>query len=129
VPAPVVAAPAAKAKPVDDSKVLKGVSFKSGSAQLNPESIAVLARVATRLKASPDDKFEIRGHTDSLGDAEENRDLSMRRAISVRDSLIQMGVAASQLSAVGYGEDDPLVSNRTSRGRRRNRRVELHKIN
>jgi outer membrane protein OmpA-like peptidoglycan-associated protein/opacity protein-like surface antigen len=128
VKAPVAAPVVAAKTPVDDSKVLKGVTFKSGSAQLAPGSITVLVEVAARLQATPQEKFEIRGHTDSAGDAEDNRDLSMRRAISVRDSLIQMGVADSQLKAVGYGEDEPLVSNSTSQGRSRNRRVELHKV-
>lgn len=140
MPAPVTVEPKAAPAPApevaaavivyaDDKDVLEGVSFKSGSAQLTAASIGVLAEVASRLRTTPEDKFEIRGHTDSSGPSESNRDLSQRRAISVRDSLIQMGVTASNLSAVGYGEDFPLVSNATSDGRLKNRRVELHKIN
>ncbi len=132
---PIPAAPVAKTVAetsvvyAEDSSVLKGVSFVIGSAQLTPESIAILAGVAAQLRTAPEEVFEIRGHTDSSGNTEDNRDLSMQRAISVRDSLIQMGVKASRLTAVGYGEDFPLESNATSEGREKNRRVELHKVN
>ncbi len=106
--------------------ILEGVSFRTGSAQLTPGSIGVLAEVAASLRSWPDKKIEIRGHTDNTGNPESNRDLSQRRAMSVRDSLIQMGIAPSRITAVGYGQDFPIADNGTSKGRAENRRVEVH---
>ena len=109
--------------------VLEGVTFLSGSAELTPQSVGTLAKVAQSLLAWPNVRIEVRGHTDSTGPAEANRNLSYRRALTVRDSLIQMGVSASRISAVGFGEDYPIADNTTSAGRSQNRRVEIHRIN
>ena len=108
--------------------VLEGVTFRSGSAQIKPTSLDVLQRVAESLKRNPDVRVEVRGHTDSVGAAETNRQLSHRRAIAVRDFLIQLGVGPSRITAVGYGEDYPVAPNTTKEGRAANRRVELHRI-
>ncbi|HOX25970.1 MAG TPA: OmpA family protein [Candidatus Krumholzibacteria bacterium] len=113
---------------IEAGLVLEGVSFRTGSAQLTPESISVLTRMAGLLQQHPDVRIEVRGHTDSMGTAENNRDLSQRRAMAVRDVLIQLGVSPSRVTAVGYGEDHPTDSNDTVEGRARNRRVELHRI-
>ncbi len=110
-----------------DGEVLEGVTFVTGSAELTPASIAVLIDLAGILGQDPTVQIEIRGHTDSTGGATANRELSRRRAASVRASLIQMGLAAERLTAVGYGEDVPLADNATPEGRARNRRVEIHR--
>ncbi len=107
--------------------VLEGVNFRSGSAELLPESIIILIDLANTLSTDPAEKIEIRGHTDSSGNAEANRALSQRRANSVRASLIQMGVASGRLVAVGYGEDFPMADNANAEGRALNRRVEIHR--
>ena len=109
--------------------ILEGVTFVSGSAELTPESVGILSKVGESLRAWPAVKIEIRGHTDSTGSDEVNRDLSHRRALAVKDSLVHMGIDPGRLSAVGYGEDYPLADNRTAEGRRINRRVEIHKVN
>lgn len=111
-----------------ETLILKGVSFKTGSAQLTPGSIGVLAEVAASLRSWPDRNIEIRGHTDSTGNPESNRELSQRRAMSVRDSLIQMGISPSRITAVGYGQDFPISTNGTATGRSENRRVEVHVV-
>ena len=116
------------AEEIKKSLVLEGVSFLSGSARLTPESLGVLSKVAESLLAWPEVKVEIRGHTDSTGSSETNRDLSHRRALAVKDSLVHMGVDPSRLTAIGYGEDYPLTDNGTAEGRRINRRVEVHKL-
>ncbi|MFO7653443.1 MAG: OmpA family protein [Candidatus Krumholzibacteriia bacterium] len=127
-----VTAPAAPRPPlvpdVGGGLVLEGVQFVSGSAQLTPESISVLTRVADSLHERPELRIEVRGHTDSTGGAEINRDLSHKRASAVRDVLVQLGIAPRRLVAVGYGEDYPIASNETREGRAQNRRVELHRI-
>ena len=112
----------------DEGLVLEGVSFKSGSAQLTAESIGVLSRVADDFKSHPEIRVEVRGHTDSTGAADTNRDLSQRRAMAVRDVLIQLGVSPSRVTAMGYGEDRPIAPNDTRDGRAKNRRVELVRI-
>jgi outer membrane protein OmpA-like peptidoglycan-associated protein/opacity protein-like surface antigen len=114
---------------IPQTLVLKGVSFRLGSAQLTASSISVLAEVAASLRSWPNKNVEIRGHTDNTGTPEGNRELSQRRAMSVRDSLIQMGISASRITAVGYGQDFPIADNNTVAGRNSNRRVEVHVIN
>ena len=111
--------------PASGGEILEGVSFVSGSAELTPASISVIVELAATLQADPDLKLEIAGHTDATGGSEANRNLSQRRAESVRRSLIQMGIAPDRLLAVGYGEDFPIADNATAEGRARNRRVEV----
>ena len=67
----------------------------------------------------------VEGNTDSIGTDAYNQGLSERRAESVRSHLIGRGVSASRLTAVGYGESQPIASNDTAEGRALNRRVEL----
>ena len=104
---------------------LTGILFRTESAELRSESIAVLNATADTLNANPGVAVEIAGHTDSDGDADYNQDLSDRRANAVRDYLISRGVSGSRLSAAGYGESQPVASNATAEGKAQNRRVEL----
>ena len=69
--------------------------------------------------------MEVAGHTDSVGNADYNEELSRQRAESVRQYLLDRGVAADRVSARGYGELDPIASNETESGRAMNRRVEF----
>ncbi|MCB1182861.1 OmpA family protein [bacterium] len=125
VEVPLVEGAAALVPAATRGQVLEGVNFVSGSAELTPASIAVLAELAATLRADPGLKLEIAGHTDATGNAEANRALSSRRAESVRRSLMAMGIAGDRLIAVGYGQDFPLADNGTAEGRARNRRVEV----
>ncbi|NNE43565.1 MAG: OmpA family protein, partial [Gemmatimonadetes bacterium] len=111
-----------------DDLVLQGVNFEYNSAVLLPESKLVLDRVAGSLKAWPEIRVEVGGHTDSQGSDAYNRKLSARRAASVRDYLVSRGVAAEQLTSAGYGETQPIADNTTDTGRAKNRRVELRKL-
>ncbi|GBD32058.1 MAG: hypothetical protein KatS3mg081_2226 [Gemmatimonadales bacterium] len=108
--------------------VLTGVNFRSGSAQLTPESHAVLDRVAASLIANPAVRIEVAGHTDASGSRALNMRLSLARAEAVRNYLISKGVAPDRLVARGYGPDRPVADNATPSGRAMNRRVELHLI-
>lgn len=110
-----------------DIVVLKGVNFESGSAKLLPESTQVLDSIAADLLDNPDLAIEVGGHTDNTGSAATNRRLSKQRADVVRAYLIGKGIPAERLTAVGYGPDRPISSNRTEEGRAANRRVELRK--
>jgi OOP family OmpA-OmpF porin len=70
-------------------------------------------------------RVEVQGHTDNVGAAEANRNLSAQRAEAVRQYLIGAGVEAGRMTAVGYGEDLPVADNTTDAGRQANRRVDL----
>jgi OOP family OmpA-OmpF porin len=84
--------------------------------------------VAASLIDNPGVRVEIGGHTDSTGDDAYNLQLSTRRAESVRDELIGLGVDAEQLIARGYGETLPIADNDAPAGRVANRRVELKRL-
>ncbi len=108
--------------------VLKGVTFEVNSDRLTANAKEILATTAEGLKGQGNLKVEIAGHTDSVGSAEYNQALSKKRAESVRDYLLNLGVAPDQLTARGYGESRPLRSNETPAGRERNRRVEINVV-
>jgi len=104
---------------------LNGVTFSSDSAELTPESLAILDQAIATLKRRADIKVEIAAHTDSTATDAHNLDLSNRRASSVQNYLESHGIDSRRLSAVGYGEAQPIDSNETEEGKARNRRVEL----
>ena len=102
-----------------------GVQFATGTANLNTGAREGLARFSGIVASYPDLRFTIEGHTDNVGSAENNRELSLRRAISVRDYLIGQGVAASAIEVEAFGFERPVADNETAEGRARNRRVEI----
>jgi len=108
--------------------ILEGVNFETNSEKLTEDSRATLDRVAESLRAYPDVRVEIGGHTDSRNTEAYNLDLSRRRAESVKAYLVSEGVEAKQLETMGYGEAKPIATNKTIVGMARNRRVELKKI-
>ena len=112
------------------SQVLQGVNFQIGSAVLLPESFVVLDAVVDLILKQPNVVFELQGHTSAEGAhtqrrVESNRLLSRNRAVAVMQYLIQKGVLASQIIAVGYGESFPIASNDTEEGRALNDRIVL----
>jgi OOP family OmpA-OmpF porin len=122
-PAP---APAPVPAPVTETVVLKGVNFCFDCATLSPEAKAILDGDAMAIiKHHPNATFEVAGHTDAKGSDTYNLRLSQRRAEAVRGYLVQQGVEPSRLTAVGYGESQPVADNATEAGRAQNRRVEL----
>ena len=104
---------------------LQGVSFATNSAELTPESTAVLDHAISQLKQFPSVAVEVRGYTDSRGSDAYNLKLSQRRAESVMQYLQGHGVT-NPLTARGYGKADPIADNATREGRLANRRVVLH---
>ena len=104
---------------------MSDVLFDTGRHSLRPGAREKLAKVAGITLAHPGLKLEVEGHTDSVGGDEYNQQLSERRAQSVRDYLVQQGVSAAAVTAVGFGKTQPVASNQTAEGRQRNRRVEL----
>ncbi|MCB9051881.1 MAG: OmpA family protein [Lewinellaceae bacterium] len=104
---------------------LENLQFESGSANLLPISKAELARLAEIMRQHPSLKLDIFGHTDSVGGAEANQQLSSRRAQSVATHLRSLGIPEKRLSAKGFGEQYPISTNSTAAGRLKNRRVEF----
>jgi outer membrane protein OmpA-like peptidoglycan-associated protein len=107
-------------------RVLDNVRFRSGSAEIDPESYTLLDQVALTLKANDDiERIRVEGHTDDTGPRDVNVRLSKARANSVRDYLIRRGVSPKRLTAEGYGPDKPLVNGTDEAARGKNRRVEF----
>ncbi len=104
---------------------LEGVNFRSGRAELTGDSIEALSDVARFLKNQPELRLEISGHTDAVGSAILNMQLSQKRADAVKYFLVRAGVDSGRMRAVGYGETEPVASNATAEGRAKNRRVEF----
>ncbi len=98
------------------------VPFASGEARLSPAAEALLQPLVPLLARAPA-VVEVAGHADGAGDAAANRALSLRRAEAVKAWLVARGVPAAQLSARGYGADQPLASNQSEAGRAQNRRI------
>lgn len=112
--------------PVEKQRiVLEGVRFKFDSAELLPESHAILDGAAETLRGMQDITVEIAGFACDIGDCDYNIGLSERRAASVRDYLVSKGVASEILVPRGYGEAAPAVPNTDEEARKKNRRVEL----
>ena len=102
------------------------VFFETAKDKILSESFPILDEVAKVLNANPNiGAIDIEGHTDDRGKYDYNKDLSQRRAASVRTYLISKGVDGDRLQAIGYGPDRPIDTNDTPEGRARNRRVEF----
>jgi outer membrane protein OmpA-like peptidoglycan-associated protein len=106
--------------------VLDGIVFEFDKATLKSESAAALEAIATYLKANPDKRFYVVGHTDARGTFAYNSKLSSDRAHAVADALQQdYGIASDRLQPHGVGPLVPVFSNGSDAGREKNRRVEL----
>ena len=108
--------------------VLRGVNFDFNSSVVRPESRPVLDEAATLLKQNPGVHVVVKGYTDSIGSAEYNQVLSVRRAEAVYRYLVNLGVDPERLTVEGFGKTNPIASNDTEEGRAQNRRVELHPV-
>jgi hypothetical protein len=104
---------------------MSDVLFDLNRATLKPGAQLRLAKVAGIIQAYPDLRLQIEGFTDSTGAADYNQKLSEKRAQTVRDFLVSQGVNQANISAKGFGEENPVASNDTAAGRQMNRRVDL----
>jgi outer membrane protein OmpA-like peptidoglycan-associated protein len=104
-----------------DSDVL----FDVDSAVVKPGERATVDEVGEVLVDYPKTAVVVQGHTDSTGSEEHNQDLSERRAEAIANRLIGDGVDQDRIAAIGYGEGYPVADNDSTRGRQRNRRVEI----
>lgn len=124
-PAPAVTPAAAPLPPAPEKVTIAlEVKFDTSKSVVKPEYDDQLKKVSDFLKAYPESRAEIEGHTDNAGSAEANKALSQRRADAVRQALIdRFGADGARLSAAGYGSDRPIADNATVEGRAKNRRV------
>ncbi len=102
-----------------------GVQFATGTATVNADAREGLSKFSGIVASYPDLRFSVEGHTDNMGSAPMNQELSLRRATTVRDYLIAQGVPASKIDVEGLGLTAPIGDNTTTDGRARNRRVEI----
>lgn len=113
---------------LQDGKIIaNGIRFDVNKATLKPESMGVINEIATLMKEHPDISFSVEGHTDSDGDDASNLELSEKRAATVVNTLVDLGIAAERLTSKGWGESKPIDTNGTSEGKANNRRVEFIK--
>jgi OmpA-OmpF porin, OOP family len=106
-------------------KITQQIHFEFNKDKIRPESFPVLDAIVEVLQKNPDIKIEVQGHTDNKGNAKYNKDLSNRRAASVRKYLVAHGIVTDRLTSQGYGFDRPLVDNSTEQNRALNRRVQF----
>lgn len=105
--------------------VFNQLTFATTSSQLTPEATQAVGDLASVLKAYPNARIQISGYTDNTGTPQANQALSLDRANSVRDALINDGVAADRITAQGFGQNNPIASNDTDAGKAQNRRIEV----
>jgi OOP family OmpA-OmpF porin len=110
-----------------DGHIALYINFDTGKSIIRPESKTIIEQVVQMLKANPNLKLSVEGHTDNVGNATSNKTLSEERAKSVVAALADQGIAIERLSSSGYGQDKPIGDNNTEEGRAKNRRVELVK--
>ncbi len=106
--------------------IFQNLLFATNSANIDPTSLDDLDELVKIMEEDQDLRLSIEGHTDSRGDNDYNLELSRLRAEAVKSYLVQGGISADRVTAIGYGETRPLTSNNTAEGRLKNRRVELN---
>ena len=102
-----------------------GILFDVNKSDLKAEAKTNIESLATTLQKYDDTEILIAGHTDSSGSEEYNQTLSEKRALSVSDYAVSLGVGNLRIKTVGLGETDPVADNETASGKQQNRRVEV----
>jgi outer membrane protein OmpA-like peptidoglycan-associated protein len=105
--------------------VFDNMSFEFAGTNLTPRSVPTLDAVAAALKAHPNARVVLEGHTDSVGAPAANARLSFDRAEAIKSALVARGVAADRITTRGFGQEQPAASNDTPEGRAQNRRTEI----
>ncbi|MDR1737708.1 MAG: OmpA family protein [Candidatus Symbiothrix sp.] len=106
-------------------RALNGIQFETGKATIKKTSNPILNEIVKVMDDNPSYLLTISGHTDNVGKPESNQILSENRAKAVKDYLIEHGIKAERLTALGFGDTQPVATNKTTAGRAQNRRVDL----
>jgi len=127
--APEIVAGTIRVEPLPDDRLLVGMTsettFEVDSDRIKPGFHSTLDKISGVVNKYGKTRLTIAGHTDSTGSNEHNQELSERRAQAVESYLLGEKVYPGRLSAIGYGEDQPVANNETEASRRRNRRVDI----
>jgi len=117
-------------KLITEGKLISyGITFDVNSDKIKPESFATIKEIAQVLKDNPTVKIKVVGHTDSDGDDKSNLDLSKRRALSVKNSLVKdFSIDEAKIETDGKGESEPIAKNDSGVNKAKNRRVEFIKL-
>lgn len=107
---------------------IEGIKFATGSDRITPASRATLDKAVEVLVSYEALRLRIIGHTDNVGNREDNVELSRKRAESVKAYMVDKGIAADRLEALGMGPESPVADNKTPQGRAQNRRIEFELI-
>lgn len=107
------------------SFILEDCNFETGKADLKEDSYKVIDELVAYLNRKDDERIELGGHTDNVGNAKSNQILSEARANTVRTYLISKGIDPNRVTAKGYGMTKPIASNKTAAGKAQNRRTEV----
>jgi len=110
---------------VSKTYTLENVFFDTNLSTLKPASFKALNDLVEILKLKPTMVIEISGHTDNTGSTDINQKLSQSRAESVMNYLIKKGITAKRLTAIGFGDTQPIAENTTEEGRQKNRRTQV----
>lgn len=101
------------------------ITFKTGSANINASFYQVLGSVTKLFKKYKNTNIEVNGYTDSVGSSIRNEELSYQRANSVSQYFVSHGISRRRIQVNGYGENNPIASNKYASSRQKNRRVEI----
>lgn len=105
---------------------LKKLQFSTGSSVINPKYFGLLTKVLRAIEKFPGSKVIVAAHTDGSGKSDKNLQISQRRANAVYQYLLaNSDIGRDRMSAIGYGESQPIASNETTEGRVKNRRIEI----
>jgi OOP family OmpA-OmpF porin len=114
-----------KEVPSNNDMLLMGVNYDFNSSKLKPESYPILFHAAKVMQQNPDMTVEIQGYTDNIGSEKANKNVSQKRADSVKNYLVARGISTDRITTVGYGEENPIGDNKDADGRAMNRRIEF----
>ncbi len=114
---------------LDETLAQRTIEFESGSAVLTARGRVVLDEMAQAIRQLSNAKIEIIGNTDNVGLRESNIELSLARAVAVRQYLIGKRIESSSMLVMGNGPDVPIADNSTAEGRSKNRRIDFKILN
>ena len=110
-----------------DGRISLHINFDTGKSTIKPDSQPIVDQIVAMMKSNSSLQLSVEGHTDNVGNAQANQTLSQSRAQAVVAAVTGAGIAASRLSASGFGQTKPVADNSTDAGRAQNRRVDLVK--